>query len=189
MAAALFRLAAEELAAGDLPAGDLDGTLTVVSAGLLEGGRPAAPEVVKVMVPFGIDLTDHRSTQLIAGAVESADLVLGLERRHGREAVLLDRSALARTFTLKEIVRRGEIVGPRPPGRPLEAWLADLSAGRDRTALIGRSPDDDVVDPLGGDLGAYRATAAELADLARRLASLLWAGPGALRTDAPSADS
>jgi protein-tyrosine phosphatase len=167
MAAALLRLVAADVAL------DLGAPVTVSSAGLLDGGRPVSPEVVKVLAPFGIDLAGHRSTTLTAAAIEGADLILGMERRHGREAILLVPPAWPRTFTLKELVRRGEKVGPRPAGQPLAVWLAAVGDGRERIDLVGRSPEDDVADPLGGDLAAYRATAAELADLVQRLARLL----------------
>ncbi len=164
MAAALLRVVAA----------DLGVPVTVTSAGLLEGGRPGSADVVAAMAPYGVELSGHRSTSLTASAVEEADLILGLERRHCREAVLLVPPALGRTFTLKELVRRGETTGPRPPGERLERWLARVGAGRERTDLIGRSPQDDVADPLGGDRSTYRATAAELDGLVRRLARLLW---------------
>jgi len=175
MAAALLRVLTDDgRAAGRRPAE----TVTVVSAGLLESGHPVSPEVVQAMVPFGVELAGHRSTQLTATAVDGADLILGMERRHGREAVVLVPTAWTRTFTLKELVRRGEKVGPRRSGQPLAGWLAAVGDGRERTDLVGRSPEDDVADPLGGDRSAYRATATELADLVRRLARLLWADAG-----------
>ncbi len=202
MAAALLGVVAGEVAAGGAGAGPVgsgpvgSGTvgtggvgtggvgaggpgepLTVLSAGLLDGGHPASPEVVTTLAPFGVDLAGHRSTRLTAAAVEGADLILTMERRHAREAVLLVPSAWARTFTLKELVRRAERVGPRD-GRPLGAWLAAVGDGRERTDLVGRSPEDDVADPVGGDMAAYRATATELADLVQRLARLLWSGAG-----------
>jgi protein-tyrosine phosphatase len=154
--------------------GDLDESVTVMSAGLLEPGHPVAPETLSVMAPYGIDMAGHRSTRLTVAAVESADLVLGLERRHAREAILLVPAAWNRTFTLKELVREGEKAGPRSPDQAGADWLAALVDGRERTDLVGRSPDDDVADPLGGALADYRATAAELADLIHRLAALLW---------------
>jgi len=166
MAAAFLDLVAGEVAR------DLGEPVATASAGLLDGGRPVSPEVVTVLAPFGIDLAGHRSTRLTAAALEDADLVLGMERRHAREAVLLVPSAWSRTFTLKELVRRGEKTGPRPPGQSLDAWSAAMADGRERTDLVGRSPEDDVADPLGGDLAAYRATAAELADLVQRLTRL-----------------
>jgi protein-tyrosine phosphatase len=168
MAAALLRSVAPPVAAGD-PSG-----LTVLSCGLLESGHPVLPEVVTALSPYGVDLTGHQSTQLTASAVEGADLVLGLERRHCREAILLVPPALDRTFSLKELVRRGEKVGSRAPGQSLPDWLALVAEGRERASLIGRSPEDDVADPLGGDLSDYRATAAEIDDLVRRLSGLLW---------------
>ena len=171
--------------------GDLDEHVTVASAGLLESGHPVASETLSVMASYGIDLAAHRSTRLTAAAVESADLVLGLERRHAREAILLVPAAWDRTFTLKELVRRGEKAGPRPPGLARSAWLASLLDGRERTDLVGRSPEDDVAAPLGGSLADYRATAAELADLVHRLAGLFWpssSGP-LLWSEAGPADS
>jgi protein-tyrosine-phosphatase len=162
--------------------GDLDEPVSITSAGLLDAGHPVPPEILTVMSSFGLDLAAHRSVHLTPAAVSSADLVLGLERRHAREAVLLVPEAWDRTFTLKELVRRGEKAGPRPPGQPLVSWLAALVEGRARTDLVGRSPDDDVADPLGGSLADYRRTAAELFDLDQRLAGLLW-------SDARPADS
>jgi protein-tyrosine phosphatase len=169
MAAALLGIVAGEVAAG--PRHE---SVTAVSAGLLESGRPVAPEVVSALRPFGADVTGHRSTRLTRAAVEGADLVLGMERRHGREAVLLVPAAWPRTYTLKDVVRRGEKSGPRLPGRSVTDWLATVGERRERTDLVGRSADDDVADPLGGDLAAYRATAAEIADLVQRMARLLW---------------
>jgi protein-tyrosine-phosphatase len=170
--------------------GDLDEPVTVTSAGLLEGGHPVARETLLAMAPYGVDLAAHRSTTLTAAAVESASLVLGLERRHAREAILLVPDAWNRTFTVKELVRQGEKSGARRPQQPLAEWLAGLVDGRERADLIGRSPDDDVADPVGGGLADYRATAAELADLVRRLAQLLWPDAGQLlRSAAGPADT
>ncbi len=159
------------LAAGDLDEPD---TVSVASAGLLEGGQPVPREVLLAMAPYGADLTAHRSATLTAPAVGAAGLVLGLERRHAREAILLLPDAWDRTFTLKELVRQGEKAGARRPGQPLAGWLAALAGDRERTDLVGRSPEDDVADPIGGSLADYRATAAEIADLVQRLVPLLW---------------
>jgi len=162
----------------NLVAAELEQPVTVFSAGLLEGGHPVSRDTVGAMAPYGVDLAAHRSATLTAAAVASADLVLGLERRHAREAILLVPDVWNRTFTLKELVRRGEQAGARRPGQPLAGWLAALLGDRERTDLIGRSVEDDVVDPLGAGPAAYRATATELADLVRRLARLLWSGAG-----------
>jgi protein-tyrosine phosphatase len=180
MAAALLRLAAPDGAADEEP-------VAVISAGLLEGGHPVAAQTVKAMAPYGVDLSGHLSTELTADAVEAAELIVTMERRHAREVVLLVPTALGRTFTLKDLVRRGERVGPRPAGTTLAAWLEGVGEGRDRSALIGRDPTDEVADPMGGDLGDYRATAAELSDLISRLAGLLWPTASGQGPDLPIA--
>jgi hypothetical protein len=85
-----------------------------------------------------------------------------------------------RAFTLKELIRRGERIGPRPPGEPFSGWLSRAHAERERAALLGDSAEDDVADPAGGPLRAYADTARLLERLVARLADLGWAhaGPG-----------
>ena len=148
----------------------------MASAGLGEAGLPAPDEVLEVMLRRGVDLTAHRSTTLTAPMVAEADLVVGMSLRHVQEAVLLEPVAWERTFRLKEIVRRGEFVGPRLPGQDVAAWVRAAQGDRDRTALAHVSPEEDVADPYGGPYAGYEATAAELDDLTGRLAALLWPG-------------
>jgi protein-tyrosine-phosphatase len=147
---------------------------TPSSAGLLEGGRPVTAHTLSVMASFGVDLSGHRSTELTTKAIEDADLILGMERRHGREVVLRDPSAFGRTFTVKDLVRRGEKLGPRRPGQSLARWLETLGEGRERSDLVGLSAEDEVADPVGGNLAAHRATATELSGLVQRMARFLW---------------
>jgi len=148
--------------------------VSVASAGLLEGGYASPPEVVTVMAELGIDLSAHRSTRLSPELVAGSDVVLGLARRHAREVVLLEPDAWGRTFTLKEFVRRGDWVGSRQGDEDLGSWLGRLHEGRARIDLVGSSPDDDVSDPLGGSLGAFRTTARQIDNLVGRAAALLW---------------
>jgi protein-tyrosine phosphatase len=166
MAAALFARRAS---------GHVDrGRNRVLSAGLGEAGVPVPDEVLEVMVRRGIDLRGHRSTTLTAPLVSGADLIVGMGLRHVQEAVLLDPDAWQRTFRLKELVRRGEFVGPRLPGQEAAAWVRAAQGDRDRSALAHLSPEDDVADPYGGPYAGYEVTAAELDDLTGRLAALLW---------------
>jgi len=146
---------------------------TVASAGLGPSGRPVPEAVVDVMAARGIDLRGHRSTTLTRSMVEGADLVVGMSLRHVQEAVLLEPSAWERTFRLKELVQRGEFVGPRLPGQGVAGWVRAAQGDRTRAALAHRSPADDVADPYGGPQEGYEATAAELEDLTGRMAALL----------------
>ena len=148
--------------------------ILVVSAGLLEGGRERPPQVAAVVAKRGIALPDQLSRQLLQGDVQRADLVLGMERGHVRHTVLVEPEAWSRTFTLKELVRRGTELGPRPPVELPGAWLARAHEGRQRRDLLGDSPIDDVADPYGGPSSAYEAAVTEIEDLVDHLVCLLW---------------
>jgi protein-tyrosine phosphatase len=149
----------------------------VTSVGLLFDGKPATDHGQAVMATRGLDTSGHRSRKLRSDIVVGADLLLGMARSHVREAVALVPDVWTRSFTLKEIVRRGEERGGRAPDEPLADWLARLHAGRRLPDLLGDSADDDVADPIGGPLKSYERTAAELDDLTTRLAQLLVSGP------------
>jgi len=139
----------------------------VRSAGMLEGGRPAWPEAMAAMSELGLDLTAHVSQEMTVPIVRDADLVLGMTREHARAAIALEPSAYARVFTLKELVRVGE---RRPRAcQPLDTWLAEAADQREVEDLLGADPADDVADPIGGPLEAFRATALELDGLLDRL--------------------
>jgi low molecular weight protein-tyrosine phosphatase len=158
----------------------LDVTVPVGSAGMLTDGDPALPEVVAVMAGYGLDVERHRSHVACAADLAAAGLVLGMAREHVRYAIVTAPQAWPRAFTLKELVRLGEQIGPRPPAEPFAGWLSRAHAGRKRAALLGDSPDDDVADPVGGPLRRYAETAAILDRLVSRLTELGWgqAGPG-----------
>ena len=166
MAAALF--ARETAGSGE--------SVETASAGILPGARAVPGEVVEVMGAYGIDLSGHRSRTIHAAVVADADLLVGMGRRHVREAVLLDPGSWPRAFTLKSLVQRGREVGPRAPGSDLTSWLDAVHDGRTRTELAHRSTVDEVADPYGGPLSGYRATARELSELTSELAALLWPG-------------
>lgn len=161
----------------------------VSSTGLLEEGRAASPAAVDVLHSRGIDIADHRSRILERGQIERADLVLAMERAHVREAALLSPPAFTKIFTLKELVRRAETIGPRLPDEDLAQWVRRAGLGRRPTDHLGTSADDDVADPIGQPTDVYDDTARELDDLLERLVRLAWpAGadrpPGAVRSTA-----
>jgi protein-tyrosine phosphatase len=150
----------------------------VHSAGVLRQGDPPHPQVISVMAGYGIAISAHRSRVARAADLDRAGLVLAMARENLRHAVLTEPGAWPRAFTLKELVRRGEQIGPRPPGEPFSGWLSRAHAGRDRIALLGDSAEDDVADPAGGPLRAYEDTARLLDRLVTNLAELGWAHAG-----------
>lgn len=150
-------------------------TVPVRSAGLISCGDPPHPEVVSVMARYGIDVSSHASRIARADDLARAGLVLAMARDSLRYAVITEPGAWPRAFTLKELVRRGEQIGPRPPGEPFADWLSRVHAGRERTSLLGDSVEDDVADPAGRSRRAYAATASLLDRFVLRLVELGWA--------------
>jgi protein-tyrosine phosphatase len=163
MAAALI---AQRLRAAGVP-------VNVTSAGLATADQPADPLAASAVARHGGDVGEHRSRRLDAAEVAGADLILGMERLHVREAVVLERDAWSRAFTLKELVRRGEAAGARGADEPVGAWLARLHLGRQIPDLLGADEEDDIADPRGGSPDEYELTAAELDDLITRLVRVM----------------
>ena len=156
--------------------GDLGVDARVASAGLLQAGNPASAHGVDILRARGLDMTAHRSQAMSRDILSEADVIIGMAREHVREAVVLDPDLWRRTFTLKELVRRGEAAAPRGSGESLDDWLARVGQGRRVADLTGSSPVDDVADPIGGPRSAYERLAMELDDLIERFVAVAFAG-------------
>lgn len=145
----------------------------VTSAGLLEDGRPAAEQILELLSVRGIDASDHLSRRITPELLGAQDLLLGLARDHVREIVMIRPDLLSRTFTLKELVRRGTDIGPIGADEDLADWLVRAAGTRTPANFLGSSATDDVADPIGRRFSAFKKTAAEVEGLTARLAELL----------------
>ena len=148
--------------------------VTVHSAGTAGAGVGSPRPLVQEGRAFGIDLGAHVPRTVDPGMIEAADLVVGLTREHVRQTTLAVPPSFPRTFTLREIVRRGLRTGRRGAAEDLGAWLAQLHDGRLRVDLMGDSPDDDVMDPMGGTRDDYRRMLTEVSALTQTLHDLAW---------------
>lgn len=148
--------------------------VTVHSAGTVEVGVGTPRALLVEGRALGIDLADHLPRMIDPDMIRAADLVVSLTRQHLRETVIAVPSSFPRTFTLREIVRRGVHTGPRGAAEDLGAWLTRLHDGRRRTDLMGASPDDDIVDPLGGTPDDYRQMLTDVLGLTETLRNLAW---------------
>jgi protein-tyrosine phosphatase len=144
----------------------------VESAGFGFDDEGAHPASIAALAERGIDLRAHRSRRLAAEHIRNADLVLVMERAHVRKVSTFDPSAWARTFTLKEFVRRAEQSGPRPAGADLREWASHVHEGRSVDDLLGAADADDLEDPFGRSARAFERSANELDDLLDRLIAL-----------------
>lgn len=148
--------------------------LSVSSAGVLDGGLEVPTEVRELLGEAGDGLLERPGRQFVREDVLQSDLILCMARLHVREIVVAEPSAWPRTFTLKEIVRRGSGIGPRPPWASIEPWLTKVHEGRDKSDLLGESLADDVADPYGGSMEDYLTAGREIHQLIERLVGLLW---------------
>jgi protein-tyrosine phosphatase len=165
----------------------LEPAVTVRSRGMLGDGEPPRPEAIAAMAGYGLDITSHRSRRVTTDDLERADLTLAVARENLRYAVVTAPAIWPRAFTISELVRRGQAIGPRLPGESLADWLARAHAGRQRAALLGDSAADDVADPTGGPQRGYAKTAAILSGLADQLVRLGWGPADRPFTGAPGA--
>jgi protein-tyrosine-phosphatase len=145
----------------------------VGSAGLLPGGARATPHAIATMAARSVDISDHVSRTIDPEMVDTTPLVLGMARLHVREACVLYGAPIERTFTLKEVVRRGEQAGGREADESVAAWLRRVGAGRRTSDLVADDPVDDIADPVGRPRAEYEDTADQLEDLLERFVGLL----------------
>jgi protein-tyrosine phosphatase len=144
---------------------------TVSSAGTLGWERSAAtPEAVEAARERGADIAGHRARVLTAEMIDEADLVVCMAREHLDAVRTIRPEAAPRAFVLKELVRL--LDGSSPERGDPAARIAAAAALRDR----GDAPRhaEDVADPLGQPLEAYRGIAWELDTLADRLVTDLF---------------
>jgi protein-tyrosine phosphatase len=176
---------AEALLADGLARRGVDATVS--SAGLLDDGRPADPHSVAVMGDRQLDLSGHASRRMTAELLEAADLIVGMERRHVREAAVAVPEVWPRSFTLRELARRAVAAGPRPADVSLDTWLAELSADRTTADHLGDFTGDDVPDPIGRGVRSFRRCADDLEQLVGVVLDHLWPTEPAAAVPSPDA--
>ncbi len=152
------------------------GTDVVVPAWSLGGDRQGPSSgALAVLQRRGIDVRGHTRTRVTPEVLDSADLVLAMERYHLESMANLWPPAEEKLFLLKEAAalaseapfessdfpQRLEELGQRRP-HPRHALSLERSF--------------DVEDPIGGDYEFYEACAAEIEESLERLMSSLWEG-------------
>ncbi|MEZ5168820.1 MAG: hypothetical protein R2695_20925 [Acidimicrobiales bacterium] len=154
-------------------------TVEVLSAGFLTEGEPASSTVIEVLDERGLDARDHRSRRVDETLLESADLVVTMERRHARELALLGERGSTHIHTLGALtawLADAPDGGRGDPG----ATVAACAAARPPAGLLG-SGTDEVEDPHGRAKRVLRRSAARLELLSDRLVRGLFGPPGTHR--------
>ncbi len=135
-------------------------------------GSPMEPYAEDALRAMGVDPSGFRARELLSEHVRGADLVLAATREHLAHVVAEDPGALRRTFTLLEFARIAAVVGRvQRLGASSGDDLADRARELVDRAAAARSSlppiaaaDDDVPDPYGAPLAAFRACAAQIAE-------------------------
>jgi protein-tyrosine phosphatase len=150
-----------------------DPTVDVISRGLAGGPGETPPALEAALAEARVQIGSGSGLALERDEARTADLVLFMERRLLREAVVSDPLIWPHSFTLREFARRGAQFSPDPEIESFEQWRHLLHEGRSREELLGNDPGDDVPDPgLGADqwgfaqmIEALRADVAKVAPL------------------------
>jgi protein-tyrosine phosphatase len=127
-------------------------------------GSAAQPGSVAAAAEREIDISGHVARLLTREMIGGADLILAMAGEHRDFVRAVDPGALARTFTLKELVRLLDALPAAAP-RADAGSLADRVREADelrRGGFSGNPHDQDVADPLGQPQDVYRAIAWEL---------------------------
>jgi protein-tyrosine phosphatase len=154
---------AERLAASGLAErlGHRAAHFQVESAGTfgLEGSE-MQPFAAEVLAELGVDSAGFRARRLDSDTVAAADLITTATLEHRGIAVSLHPRSAARTFTIRELARLLTVVdlAELPTGDPVERARAMVGAVAARRGYLPpvKPRDDDVADPYGHPLDAYR---------------------------------
>lgn len=133
----------------------------VTSAGLAApvGAKPDR-KMLKAAGEAGIDLSRHRSRLVDIGELEIADIVIGMTAEQRRQLQTLMPSLCDRAVVLRVAVWKAAALRHQP----IDArdWIGQIARG-------GEAADQDLADPIGRPLRAYRDMVAEARLLTRRL--------------------
>lgn len=125
-----------------------------------------------VLAERGVPHEQFRTRKLTDDAVAGADLVLTATREHRRRVVELVPGAVQRSFTLLQFARLvtampASLTTARDDRGP--ALLAAVPLARSSAPFV-RPEDDDLADPIGGRIRAFRRCADTIQDAVQRIA-------------------
>lgn len=145
------------------------GGWAVGSAGVVaRDGRPMDPAAAVVLTERGLDVSGFARRRLTRELIARSDLVLTASREHRGQVAQLYPGALSRLFTLQQfghLLSRTAPLGLAAPGGadgPTAGRALITAAAAGRAELPGRTVADDLADPIGQPIGAFRDCAATI---------------------------
>jgi protein-tyrosine phosphatase len=152
---------------------------TIASAGVAGWkGSKADAHSIESLAERGIDISSHRGRRLSRQDLADASVVIAMAYEHSDAVVTLAPEAIDRTFTLKELVRLLESAPVSDAGdadavEVLRRRIDEAAALR-RAGFEGNAYDEDIADPLGLPLDAFRAMTWEIGEWVERLDAALF---------------
>lgn len=143
----------------------------VDSAGFLDSGAAPCVNMATFGSEKGFDLSFHHSRRLDEWLVQSATVVLTMERRHAREAIMDYGAPPARVHTIGGFLG---LARDRPPvDESLEEWLVRNANARPIAALLARDGEDEIPDPHGQSRRVHRKAFEQFERVCGELADVL----------------
>lgn len=155
---------------------DLGVPLKVLSAGVrASSGATASDPALRMLAGRGVDVRRHRSTRIDERHVRHSHLIVCAEHEQVLSISGAHPGSFRKTFTLPEIVRLGEEVGPRHRST-LDDWLGRIAERRVdpmRYLEMPSSAIGELADPTGMSSATWHLAFDEIDDLTYRLAELI----------------
>lgn len=142
------------------------------SAGFSDGGEQPTDNTVRYLATRGMDVSGYLSLWMTDRSIRGAHLIFTAEKAHVIAIAGRWPDAFGYTFTLPELVQRGEAVGPRGE-RTLKEWLVAVNVGRPATLDYLDAKVGEIADPTGRSPATWKVAFEQIDDLTRRLVTLL----------------
>lgn len=133
-------------------------------------GSPMHSGSAQVLSEWGVDAGDFVSRRVDQSILSGADLVLTAAREQRAACVTMAPATIRRTFTVRQFARFAAAVPPAAgsggPAQRLESLLTRIASVRHLVPPVSADADD-LPDPVGLPVGAFRACADELGQAMR----------------------
>lgn len=128
-------------------------------------GRQIHPKAAQVLAERGVPSSGFTSRPLTTELVESADLILTAERAHRSDVVRLSPGSAHRAFTMRQFARLLTAANDRIDPAELSGHnLLVLAHDGRGSSQPSDMKDDDIADPIGGSILAFRRSVDQIAD-------------------------
>jgi protein-tyrosine-phosphatase len=135
---------------------------------------PVLAEAGATAFELGLDVSRHSSSHVSAHDLSSADLVIGFEFHHVAGAVVDGGAPASKTFLLKELNRLArEFPLPQDPN-PLARARTLVELANDLRRKTDHVLGEEIRDPAGRKLGAFRDIVWEVVQGCEEMARLLF---------------